>query len=591
MRKNLKFLLRLVTALVILAIFAAMAALGFWLARERIAETALRAFLPHGDGFANTFAIKRLDFGGIEIADARMGGFPFAPSFKSLRVKWTMNGLIKSHRIDSIDADGISFDASHRVPGFAMPSLGKAGLPPPSRDVLQGWTIGRISARTGQLDFAPLLGTNMPESVTSAANGTFTLSGGCVGGHMLCGIDGVLARQPIKFDVDYSPFEAKGTASLEWRIVAADLGLTDRIQLRAVTGAMDFAFAEARGIDCSAEGHLSFEPCKWKVPLKFSLSPDGKFSFSSSLTALLLNGEDPLVQTALAVAKAYGAQLPGELSFSGELGGAVEVSGGAGAPPSWNVNVHVSDLSLSLTGAAVPMSLNGGRVRGAAAGCGSLVKIEPCSVGFDGASIGIIPFGRGRATIVADEKTVVVSEAAVGFCGGFVRLYALYLNIEKLSAGFTLYLDNLLLSDALGLFSQLAGSEATGSLHGRLPLRYMGNGEVRLGEGFIYTPPGQTGNLKVKNPEVLTSLLAQAGLPPVVCENVEKALRDIDYDVLRLDLVNPRGEDGRIAIRLQGKSSDGNVVTPVNLSANVNGPIEKFLNMSIRTAKLGALGK
>ncbi|MBR0055854.1 MAG: YdbH domain-containing protein, partial [Kiritimatiellae bacterium] len=165
---------------------------------------------------------------------------------------------------------------------------------------------------------------------------------------------------------------------------------------------------------------------------------------------------------------------------------------------------------------------------------------------------------------------------------------ALRLNKADLSAGFTLILDDLQLNDIVALAPPLRGSQATGRLYGRLPLRVAADGQIRLGEGFIYSPPGETGNIKVSNPEAVTSMLAQAGLPPPVCDNLAKALRNLDYDVLRFDLVNPRGDDGRVAIRLQGKSPDGKIVTPVNLSANVNGPIERFLNLAIRTAQLGA---
>lgn len=575
---------RLADAVALLIAIALLLVAGLWVARRGLAGAALRAALPHGEGFENTFVIRQLDFNGLELSNARLGGFPCAPSFQTLRIRWTTQGL-RSRRIDAIELAGLGIDAAHRVPGFRLPALGAAGWPPLRRDLLQGWTIGEISASTARaLDFGPLLPTNAPQWAAGAARGRFSLSGGLEGDSMRCRLDGDLAGLPLSVALSYSPDAATGHASLDWRIPHAAASFPVELPLNALSAELGFAFAEAHGLDCTAKGHIHLAPCEWDVPVTFRATPDGAFSCVASVEDLHLTEADPLVMAALAVAKAVGAQLPGDIAFSGDLSASAKVHVG-GAAPKWSAKAAIDGLALSFKAGTVPVVVEGGRARGAAEGVAGLTRISPCFVGFDSATIGAIPFGKGRATLLPDEKSLVISEASAGFCGGAVRLYALYLDIARLSAGFTLYLDNLRLSEALNLFPQLAGSEATGSLHGRLPMHCTAEGEVRLGEGFIYTPPGEAGNVKVANSEAIEALLAQAGLPPPVSANLSKALADLDYDVLRIDLVSPREEDGRVAIRLQGKSRDGQIVTPVNVNANVNGPIEKFLNTAIRMAR------
>ena len=70
------------------------------------------------------------------------------------------------------------------------------------------------------------------------------------------------------------------------------------------------------------------------------------------------------------------------------------------------------------------------------------------------------------------------------------------------------------------------------------------------------------------------------------CASLEQALRNLDYDVLRLDLT--RGEDGenRLAIRLDGSAAEGKKKTPVNLRLNLNGDIEETINVAIEAAGL-----
>ena len=190
--------------------------------------------------------------------------------------------------------------------------------------------------------------------------------------------------------------------------------------------------------------------------------------------------------------------------------------------------------------------------------------------------------------ILADQESLVISEGSVGFCGGFIRLYALYLSFKRLSTGFTVVVDGVEVEKFLTMFPELEGTTATGHLFGRIPLYIFQNGsEIRLRDSFLYTPPGDVGKICVGDAERVGALLASGGLPQEIADNLGKALRNLDYDVLRLDLQQPRGGgDGKLIIRLRGESREGKTVTPVDVNITLNGALEKILNYALKAAKL-----
>lgn len=552
--------------------------------RGRIAAAALRFVLPHSEEFANDFKVKHIGLHGVEIEDCRLGGFPFAPSFRRMSIGWTLGGL-RARCIDSFEVHGLSLDVLHDVPGFRLPAWSHAGNPPLQHDVLQGWKIGKIEIASELLDFSPLLPTNAPPWSIGMANARVSLAGGFGDDgklHIRC--SGSLARFPLSAGIDYSPKHASGSARLGWSIPSFG---DSRLQpLEALSASVDFSFKEAHGIDCSANGSVQLTPCPWKMPLIMHLSPEGAFHVELSLLRRKFDNTDPLVKALVLAGKAQGIKALDGMTASANLEGEFKWTA-SGGQSSWHARCTSDEIDVSSDASGIPFSMEDGRVRFAVDGSGGLLKFSPFFIAFQNAKIGVIPIGAGHATILSEGESLAVTEASAGFCGGAVRIYALYLNLERLATGFTVVLDNLQFSEAIGLFPQLKGSTATGRLYGRIPLRYS-RGMVRLGDGFIYTPPGETGNVKIANPGVLTDLLAQAGLPPPVCKNLASALKNLDYEVFRLDMSNPRGEDGRIAVRLQGKSPTGPVVTPVNLNANITGPIENFLNIAIKTANIAS---
>ena len=542
-----------------------------------LAVKAVRAFLPRMDGAENRLTVRHVGLGGIEIADVALDGVPFAPSCKLVSVRYSFSGL-RHHRVDSVEVRGLSFNPARKVPRFSLPSPGNAGVHSVPDDPLRGWTIGRLSIDTADVDLSAVL----PPPAAALFKGTdlsATLSAVMENGHCSATLRGRALGGGLGGHAVYSPAEAKGHAALSWRPA---LNLSGTPDLGEIAAKADFAFSGTNGLACALSGTAGISACPWELAFKAVAGPDGATG-EVALAKTGLSETDPLLATILAV-----APIPdtiSDLRVSGDVSARVTFQA-AGGEPSWRLDATLSAISLALSASGIPLTANGGRTRLGIEGVGAFWRLMPVPVSFESATAGMLSFDRGFAFLRADEKSLMVSEIDIGFCGGHVRLYALYLNFEKLNSGFTVILDNLKAGPFIEQFPALAGSTATGTLYGRLPLRIQEGGKVRLSDGFIYSPPGETGHISVADPTFIIEALGQAGVPPLVCGNFGKALRDLDYDTLRFDLHQPRQLDGRIAIRLRGKSTNGKVTTPVDIDINVKGALEKMLNLAVKTAKL-----
>ena len=258
--------------------------------------------------------------------------------------------------------------------------------------------------------------------------------------------------------------------------------------------------------------------------------------------------------------------------------------------PAWDAAVRFSDLS-----AALPLGAGEGTKEASLAGGAGLLRlrgfgphfdIPPFFLRFDEAGFDRYRLERGVLSFRADDPTrLLLTEGSAGFCGGRVRVYALHLDLASLDAGFTLLLDNLDAGRVLALFPQVRGT-ATGTLHGKLPLAVRGGKQVRLRDAFLYSPPGQVGRLELEEAHVLVDKLRETGLPDETCASLEKALGNLDYEVLRLDLTQNRDGQGLLAVRLDGSASEGKKKTPVNLRLNFNGQLEEMINVGLQAAGL-----
>jgi hypothetical protein len=229
-------------------------------------------------------------------------------------------------------------------------------------------------------------------------------------------------------------------------------------------------------------------------------------------------------------------------------------------------------------------SLSGGRGFFRVTGFGPHADLQPFGVLFKEASVGPVRLDAGSFWFRGGGDSLLLTEGRAGFCGGVVRVYALHMNLASLDAGFTVLLDGLEAGEILGLFPDVRGT-ATGKLYGKLPLAIRNGSAVRLRDAYLFSPPGQVGRIELEDSAVVVDKLRQSGVPEEACESLEKALHNLDYDVLRLDLTRNEDGENRLAIRLDGTAAEGKKRTPVNLRLNLNGDIEETINVALAAAR------
>lgn len=147
-------------------------------------------------------------------------------------------------------------------------------------------------------------------------------------------------------------------------------------------------------------------------------------------------------------------------------------------------------------------------------------------------------------------------------------------------------LDAVLLADGISIEQVMALTEdlpakATGRVNGRVPVHIDDSG-VRFGTGWLALTPGVQAEIEFNAKGLLTG-----GAPPnspsyAVLQKVESGLLRLRIGELRLDIRPTDAPAGRSArLHLKGEPVDPEVKAPVILDLNVNGPLEKLINMGM----------
>lgn len=255
--------------------------------------------------------------------------------------------------------------------------------------------------------------------------------------------------------------------------------------------------------------------------------------------------------------------------------------------PVWAAKARVARGSASCRKGETPFAIEGLSFVASAEGIADRVTIGPLNPRLKEANLAGISISNVSASIRATERGLYVNEASAAFCGGEVKLYSLFLNPASMTAGFTLFLDDL---DAEQLMHRIKGfkGEASGRLHGKLPLFLKNGEELRLKNAYLYSTPGETGSIRVTDPAPILDNLAMSGVDAATCENLGKALADLLYSVLKIEL--KRDADGSLALglKIEGTATHGKTTVPVSFSVTFHGDLEQLINTSLRlTTKKG----
>jgi len=341
------------------------------------------------------------------------------------------------------------------------------------------------------------------------------------------------------------------------------------------------------------EGDLrvSVPDAPWRVKAVFGASC-GEWFVQASMPKTSFSERDALLRRLLAQ-----HPLPPSVSnlvFSGSVSLKAKVERTFGRPvPVWEVSAPVADVSASLTANGQDIVVDGFNVVPGASGIADHVDIRPMFPRARSVSFGAFSMTNFYAVVRATERSLMANEIGAEFCGGKVNVYSLFLDPSNLNSGFTMFMNDVDAGIVLGKIKRFNGS-ASGRLHGKVMIFLQRGGRsVHFRDAFLYSSPGEKGKLRMCNAELITDNLAYAGVDAAMRANVADALTDLDYTVLRLDLV--RADDGktaRLTLQIRGTATRGATTVPVDLTLNVNGEIEQLINTGLDySAKMKGKGR
>ena len=205
--------------------------------------------------------------------------------------------------------------------------------------------------------------------------------------------------------------------------------------------------------------------------------------------------------------------------------------------------------------------------------------IKRPAVTFTQVKAGNIRLDKGLVAFQLTQQEVFVDRMEVGWCKGSLNAYSVHLNIKNPKDTFIVYADRIDLGEALMMVMPFKGV-MEGVLYGRFPVGF-DNGQVKLSTGFLYSLPGQGGKLKLEDPAPMVSLLKRAGIQGNVQLPLSKALSDMDFSAIRMDLEPKADGDAVLRMKLDGKSNYKEWPAPVALNLNLHGPLEEILNLGL----------
>ena len=372
------------------------------------------------------------------------------------------------------------------------------------------------------------------------------------------------------------------TATVRWRFVRSE---TRDLALRAKGRLLDWPYSLRADFSYGLFGpradgvvSLHFDGTPWRIDGRFDGSSRDGWTFDAAMDPTAFDEKDPLLGALLPKLAAPAAT---NLTFAGRL--ALEIhaadTNGTGLA-AWSVQARLEDFDADMVAAENPLSVGRLRLRAGAKGLGAHAEIQPMFPRADALDFAGFALTNVFASIRATETSYLVTEAGAGVCGGEARLYALFLDPERLNAGFTLFLDDIDAGLALNRLAGFRGS-ATGRLHGKLPLRIRGGERISVGDAYLYSVPGEEGTLRLEDPTPILDNLAMGGVGQEARDNLAKALKDLTYTALNIQLRRGEGATHALALKLQGSATAGKTTVPVSFAVTLRGDLEQLINTGI----------
>lgn len=365
--------------------------------------------------------------------------------------------------------------------------------------------------------------------------------------------------------------EVRGNV-LDWPLRAtasAEIALTNKF---IVVGRAEAGLTSSAG-----------EPTHWCATADFACTTNG-WNAAAKLPTFAFDESDPVLGRIVSR-----SPMPpnSKLSISGKVDVIATASQTKAKPvPAWSVGATIDGCSAEYECDGRKFSVEGLRIRPGISGVADHYDIRPIFARANSLKALDFELSSPFATIRATEAALLVTEAGAGFCGGEVRVYSVFLNPQKLNAGFALHFDGI---DSGELLSHVAGFKGTasGSLHGKVPLRISQGREVHMGNAYLYSVPGEIGFIHMTDASALTEGLASSGVPEDECANIAKALENLDYDVLRFEFIKGDGDESTLFAKVEGTATSGETTVPVSFSVAFHGALEKLFNTGLNLAGKG----
>ena len=400
----------------------------------------------------------------------------------------------------------------------------------------------------------------------------------------------VLLYAPLPaIDFDASPYLGESASKLvaDKRVVAKlKVRRGDGVGLRmeAAGRLLGWPFTARAGVKFGfvrADGNfaLSLTDTEWRLSGAFVFRSPRNWSFSAKVPEAKFSSEDDVVGRILSnleLSSVSNIACSGSFSLSarGECTPELPVA-------SWSARAGLKGVSASLAAGDAPVSVANLRVVFGATGIADRTEVMPMFPMADSIESAGVVLANVFASVRATERSLLVTEAGADCAGGELRLYSLFLDPQRLSAGATIYVDGVDAGEVLAHVSGFRG-EATGRLHGKIPFFLKDGRELRFRDAYLFSTPGETGRVHVADPGPILDNLALGGVPEDTRDNLAKALGNLDYTVLRV--VMRRGEEGAssLSLMLRGSATCGKTTVPVNLDVTFRGDLDQLVDTGMK---------
>ena len=337
------------------------------------------------------------------------------------------------------------------------------------------------------------------------------------------------------------------------------------------------------GVTVRGEMEAWLNDTPWSLRADFDASSSGEWRAALDIPETAFSESDPVIGSVLS---RWPMPAISNLVFGGMFSLKAEGARTNGFPvANWSATGRLKDLGLSCSAKGIPVEIANLRMGFGATGIARHFDIRPMFPRADVLVVGGCPLTNAFASIRATESAYLVTEAGAGCCGGELKLYSFFLDPRKLNAGVTVFVDGVEAGEVLHLLKGFNG-EASGRLYGKIPLQLRNGETLRLRNAYLHSAPGETGNLKVFDPQPVVESLALGGVPEATRANVAKALTDLSYTVLKIGLQPEENGGLALTVKLVGSASHRNVTVPVSFEVTFHGDIEQLINTGLKTSRM-----